>query len=229
MKARIYPAIISILPVLLLFNFWLHNLSTNSILYDVATKIISNITISAVLVYFLSQLNRFISKELFEKKLFKNEYDFPTTTLLLSSSSELSTDYKNKLRTAIYDDYKINLLDEELEKNNLPEYQRKIIEAVGLIRSKIKDGNLLLQHNIEYGFVRNLIGGSFLGLCFSMLDIIFFLKINYNLIMLLLSASLFLFYTIVLLSNKFVLGKYGMNYTKILYREYLSYRSEGAK
>ena len=57
-------------------------------------------------------------------------------------------------------DFDITLLPEDQEKEKEEEARKKIVEAMSLIRAKVKDGRLLLQHNIEYGFVRNLIGGN---------------------------------------------------------------------
>jgi len=48
--------------------------------------------------------------------------------------------------------------------------RKKIVEAVSIMREKVMDGHLLLQHNIEYGLWRNLIEGSTFALLISIIN-----------------------------------------------------------
>ena len=59
-------------------------------------------------------------------------------------------------------------------KEDIGETKRRIRDAVGLIRSRVKDGHLLLQHNLEYGFIRNLFGGSILAFVVSVVSILLY-------------------------------------------------------
>ena len=90
------------------------------------------------------------------------------------------------------------------------------------IRNKIKGGYLVLQHNIEYGFVRNLIGGSTVALILSFFNIIFFYAYEKDSTALALSISLLILYSIPVLFSKMIVSYYGQNYAKRLIEEFMS-------
>lgn len=218
--ARIYPSVIILIPFLLFtINCDIDNLKE---VFDnlLKVKIVGNITVSVVLLYFLVQINRLLGKFIFEKNMFKNELKMPTTDFLLFSDSEFSSDYKNKIRSQILYDFKIELLDEQAELNDIIEARKRIVEAVGLIRQKVKNGRLLLQHNIEYGFFRNLIGGSIIGLLMAIFDIFYFRSIE-NEVISIISIIVASIFAILLLIHKPIITSLGKQYAKRLYQEYL--------
>lgn len=219
-KARTYPAIIILIPILVFtINCDIGNL--NNFIDDLLkVKIIGNIAISVVLLYLLTQTNRFLGKFIFEKKMFKDELEMPTTNYLLLSNSVLSKNYKLNIRERIFSDFNILMPSANDETENIDECKRRIVEAVGLIRQKVKNGRLLLQHNIEYGFARNLIGGAIIGVPISIFDIIYFFSYHNNCIGWI-SVGLTVFFFSLLLLHKPIINHLGNQYAKRLFQEYL--------
>lgn len=74
---------------------------------------------------------------------------------------------KEKLRAKIKEKYYIELYNQIDESQNLATSRKRVAFAVSQIRNSMRDNSLLLQHNIEYGFFRNLIGGCILADFFS--------------------------------------------------------------
>ncbi|MCK4357899.1 MAG: hypothetical protein KAW92_04025 [Candidatus Cloacimonetes bacterium] len=218
--ARIYPSIIILIPFLV-FTIYC-DIENLKVIFDdlLKVKIIGNITISIVLLYLLSQINRFLGKFLFERYIFHNELEMPTTNLLLFSNSEFSKEYKIQIREKINSDFQLNMPSKQDESENLENTKKRIVEAVGLIRQKVKNGRLLLQHNIEYGFARNLIGGAILGVVMSIFDVFYFFKLN-NVIIGWFSVVLTIFFLTLLVLHKPIINHLGNQYTKRLFQEYL--------
>lgn len=218
--ARIYPSLIILIPFLIFtLNCNISNLETifENILQ---LKIVGNITISVVLLFFFTQINRLLGKFLFERYLFSNELEMPTTNFLLYTNSEFSTDYKNQLRNQISNDFNIKLPSENDEIKDIINARKMIVESVGLIRQRVKNGNLLLQHNIEYGFFRNLIGGSIIGFLMSAFDTFYF-HINNSIALSWLCLCLALLFLTLILIHKPVIRYLGNLYAKRLFQEYL--------
>jgi hypothetical protein len=166
------------------------------------------------------QTNRFLGKFLFEKLIFNDELNMPTTRFLLYSDNEFSEQYKEKIRQKINTNFKIILPSREDELSDINSCRKRIVEAVGLIRNKVKNGNLLLQHNMEYGFARNLIGGSIIAVCISGLDIFYFMKLG-NVLLGYLSIILTIFFSFCLILSKPIINHLGKVYAKRLFQEYL--------
>ena len=107
-----------------------------------------------------------------------------------------------------------------VRKNGKGTIAGRIVEVVGLMRQKVKNGRLLIQHNIEYGFFRNLIGGAILGLIMSCIDSVYFYHQDDDTLM---GISLFLVFSfsILLILNKIIIQNLGKLYAKRLFQEYL--------
>ena len=146
----------------------------------------------------------------------------PTTNFLLFTNSEFSKAYKIRLREQIKTDFALEINSENDEQNNLLETRKQIVGAVGLIRNKVKNGQLLLQHNIEYGFIRNLIGGSVLGFIVSIFNLIYFHFISKSVFLFKVSILTALFYLTICILSKFLINRFGQLYAKRLYQEYLT-------
>lgn len=218
--ARLYPSIIVLIPVLLFtINCNITNLGI-TLENLLKVKIISNVSIAIVLLYLFMQLNRFLGKYIFERKIFKDEMDMPTTLFLLYFDVTFSKNYKDMIREKVKKDFKIDMPNKQDEKENLAESKRRITEAVGLIREQVKEGRLLLQHYIEYGFARNLIGGAILGILFSYFDVIYFF-ISKDYIIAGISLLLALFFTILLFLHKVIINYLANQFAKKLFQEYL--------
>lgn len=108
--------------------------------------------------------------------------------------------------------------EERLSEN---ETRTRIVEIMFLLRKKLHGNKFLLQHNIEYGAMRNVIGGSVLGAIFSITNIIFFSYLRPTEMAIYVSVFTLSVYTVILLSSKVFIDFYENNYAKILYREYL--------
>lgn len=221
LKARYFPAVISILPIVV-FNYFYLSPYIAGLLNDFngVSLVVSNVSIPAIAIYFVVQLNRFTSKELFEKRIFKDELHMPTTNLMLFSTKFLTDDLKEALRRKIKHDFGVVLLGKTEEAGNEKLARKKIVEAMAQVRLKVKNGRLVLQHNIEYGFVRNLLGGSIFGVLSSIWNIIFFDEINHNDFAFKISAVMLVAFTLILLFNKIILESFGYNYAKVLINEY---------
>jgi hypothetical protein len=221
LKARKFPAIITIFPILIFSHFYLYKIIPELLNSILATKIVGDISVVLVLLYLVEQISRFTSKKYLQDDLFKDELHFPTTSYLLYSDKKYTAERKDKIRLKIVQDFKINLMSLEEEKTNEIEARKKIKEAIDLIRSKVKDGRLLLQHNIEYGFVRNLIGGMIISIPISFFDVLFFIWQKNN-VATTLSLTLFSLYSVIFFMRKNILLYFAHNYANVLYNEYLS-------
>ena len=186
-------------------------------------KVISNISIPIIIIYFLSQINRFVAKEVFEKRYFKNELEMPTTNFMMFDDDEYSDEFKLKVRDKINIDFGIVLPSKEKEETDNLNVRKQIVEAIRLVRNKVGSGRLLLQHNIEYGFIRNLIGGSLLALIVSILNIVLFKFYFQSKLALKISLAVLVPYALFLILSKFLINRYGNLYAKRLFQEYMSY------
>ena len=64
-------------------------------------------------------------------------------------------------------------MDEESETLNELTCRKQVVTAVSQIRNSLRENKLLLQHNIEYGFFRNFLGGSLIAIVFSIAILIY--------------------------------------------------------
>jgi len=226
-KGRLFPTFISIIIPIMIFNHFFACEELGKFIGNVFdAKIISNITISMVLLYYLSEVGRFFGKHIFENIYFKDESKMPTTQLLMFKDKTYSEDYKNKIHSRIFNDFNIRLPTKTEEESDDNLVRRKIIETMSLIKNKLHNNSFLLQHNIEYGAMRNTIGGAILGVLFSIINIVFFsIYLKVNLAVYISIFTLFI-YLMLILFSKTILTFYGNNYAKILYREYLGGKSK---
>ena len=215
-KARLFPALLCSLPFLLLFHFVVGPYVDPSLTSKLFVLITGGVSFAVVLTYLLSQINRTVSKLLFEDKS-----KFPTTQMLLPSSNELSSNFRQKIEEKVIADFKISLPNEADEQADLGVAKTRIKEVVSLMINKVGSGTLLLQHNIEYGFVRNLIGGSVIAATVSIASCILFGFIIKNHTALTLAAFLTVGYFIPIIFSRIILKSYSEEYARILFREYV--------
>lgn len=221
-KARLFPAIINTFSIVILYHFYLNKIISDLLNIVFNFQWAGDVTTSAVFVYLFMHIGRFIGKEVYEKIYFKNELYMPTTDFLLHSNSEYSDAYKSQVYQKILKDFNIKLATKKEENNNEKEARKKIIEAVSQIRVKVKDGYLLLQHNIEYGFWRNLIGGATVAFLISLLNLFIFYYIEFNYTAFVISLFLSIFYLVPLLLSRRIISIMGELYAKRLIQEYMS-------
>ncbi|HAJ33921.1 MAG TPA: hypothetical protein DCK79_11330 [Candidatus Atribacteria bacterium] len=86
---------------------------------------------------------------------------------------------------------------------------------MSLARKKVGSGKLLLQHNIEYGFWRNLIGGTIISVLFSGITT-YFSYVENNKTLFIASIILLVIYLLILICNKFIINSFGKMYVRVL-------------
>ncbi|KOH44239.1 hypothetical protein [Sunxiuqinia dokdonensis] len=220
-KARLFPTILTSIPILSLYYFGFSEALIEFMTFLEGYKWAGDITLSVATIYFLVQINRLVSKELFQNIFFKEELNMPTTNYLLNSDSTLAKSMKLQIVQKIATDFSIHLLDSNAEKENEQEARKTISSAVAQIRNMTRDNSMLLQHNIEYGFMRNLIGGSVLGAIISMINIFLFQYAFSNPFALKLNLVFLGIYILPIVLSKFLINRYGKYYAKILFEQYL--------
>ncbi|MDD2693387.1 MAG: hypothetical protein PHY14_00465 [Candidatus Gracilibacteria bacterium] len=218
-KARFFPTILSAIPVLLFQYSFLSKELSDFLAFLGKMEIAGNITISIVILYFTSQLNRFISKVFFEKE----EIYMPTTDFLLFQNPEYSEEYKKNIYEKLEKDFNIKLPGKSLQEKDILNSRKRIAEVMSLARKRIKDGYLLLGHNIEYGFWRNLSGGSIIAIIFSAITTyLSFYQDKASIFI----ASLILLgvFLMILLFSRFFIDRIGKIYARVLIQEYMESR-----
>ena len=218
--ARLLPTILSAIPFLII-QYALLDSSLQTLMNEIGgIKIIGNITVTGSIIYLLSQINRYFGKHVFEKIYFNKSLNFPTTYYLLYNDTSLSKEYKRKIHDKIFKDFSINFNDEETEKSDENESRKIIRDAVGLVRRKVGDGKLTIQHNLEYGFFRNLIGGAILASIVSAVLTYWSFEIGENNLVIIGSILTFIYLIFIILSKPILKTKARL-YADMLFQEYV--------
>jgi len=221
-KARIAPTAVTALVPILVFNHFFVSEEFRKLLGDIlGLKLFSAVTISTISIVFLSELSRAISKQLFQRMMHQEELSMPTTEFMLYADSTYSEDFKNRFRDRVLKDFKITLPTNDEEALSIDESRKRITESITSIRKKLHGNSFLLQHNIEYGAIRNSIGGAILALILSGLNILLFSFHAPNPFAVEISIFLLIFYAVWLAIGPWLVRIYGRSYAKILFREYL--------
>ncbi len=222
LKARLFPTILTAIPILILYNKFVASLYHDKLesIYT-ALPTITDVIFSGAIIFLFVQINRFLSKEIFQRLYFKDEINMPTTTYLLKSNNQLETSIKKKIEEKIKSKFEICLLLTDEEALDEQRARKLIVTTVSQIRNVLRDNSLLLQHNIEYGFFRNLIGGSFLAFLISLI-IVISSNNAMNIQTRNLGLILSLIYLTPILLSKFIINRYGKYYAKILYEQFLT-------
>ena len=228
-RARHFPALLSALPFFVIWFYLSNNVQLKELVsFILSLKFLGGITFSIAFLYVYSLTIREISKY-FQRKYFTGNgaKGFPTTYLMTYADSTFSDSYKDKYRKLISDQFNFELLNKEEEKTNLIEARKRLDEAAGLVRPKIKEGYLVLQHNIWFGFCRNFIGGAIISMILCTVGIltgIFFIEDNK--VLFFISGILFLLYLIVFLFRKPILVHNGEAYAKQLFSEFIGDKTQ---
>ena len=222
LKARLFPTVLTSIPAIVLYNKFVATLYHDKLenIYS-ALPTVTDIILSSAIIFLLVQINRFISKEIFQRLYFKDEINMPTTNLLLKSNNELETNIKQKLEYKIKSKFDISLLSAIEESADEPRARKLIATTVSQIRNVLRDNTLLLQHNIEYGFFRNLIGGSFLAFIVSII-IVASSRCTEDIATKNLGWILTIIYLLPILLSKVIINRYGKYYAKILFEQFLT-------
>ncbi len=219
--ARIFPALLTAIPLILFHHFYI-NKDLSGFLHTVSSiHWIAEITMPLVFIFFLAFVSRLISKMIIENNHYSSEAKMPAINILLYENDFYSSQYKNKIHEKIFGDFSIKLLLPNEEKADETEARKRIVEAVSRIREKVKGGRLLLQHNMEYGFFRNLAGGSYIAAFCSILCVIFFYFFYPSPLAFRLSLIGSIVYISLLVFHTKILDWLGYQYAKRLFQEYM--------
>lgn len=221
-RARLFPALITAIPMLILANKVLivEYFDAFKNIYDVL-PFITHFGLSTAIIFLCVQVNRLVAKETFQRLYYKDELFMPTTNHILWNNCYYEDVIKAKIRDKIQSKFQIILPDIKQEQQDLIKARNIIASAVAQIRIALKGNSMLLQHNIEYGFWRNLIGGCVLALIFS-IAIYFFGRWNGQVGLQTIGIICFIFYLIPVILSKKIINMYGLYYSKILYEQFLS-------
>lgn len=222
LKARYAPALITIVLPIMIFNHFFVSPEFASLVGNIiGAKIVSNLTISTICLYYFSEFGRFVGKHVFENLYYKEESYMPTTNFLLESDSTFSSEYKELFRTRVSNEFEFDLPSPVNQKSDEVAARRRVVEIMALIRKKLKGNSFLLQHNIEYGAMRNAIGGAVIGVVLCLINIGFFYWAVSSTLAIYISGVLLVVYVLLLLFSKVIIGFYGRNYAKVLFREFM--------
>jgi len=221
-QARLFPSILTAIPLLIFVNGIVASLYAEALqeIFSIL-PLISNIGLSAALIFLMVQLNRFVAKEVFQHFYFQDEINMPTTNYLLWSDDFFDDTVKKLIRDKIKSKFNLVLMDKIDEMENESKSRKQIVTAVSQIRNSLRNNKLLLQHNIEYGFIRNLFGGCLFAILFSIVIIIYG-AYNQEISLKIVGIIMFVIYSTPLLFSKFILKNFGKYYSKTLYEQFLS-------
>jgi hypothetical protein len=221
-RARLFPTVLTVIPLLIVVNKVVSALYYESLrnIYDVL-PFITNLGLSAALIFLCIQINRLLAKEIFQRLYFTEEINMPTTNHLLWKDSFFDKSIKDNIRSKIKDKFGITLMSDTDEVSNEITSRKQITTAVSQIRNSLRGNKLLFQHNIEYGFFRNLIGGCLLAVICSIILILWGQYRNESSIKIT-GIILLCIYLIPILFSRFLIRKFGNYYSKILYEQFLT-------
>lgn len=212
LHARIYPGAICAIPALILV-FAFENETVSKIIQEVAAiEFLGKVTVGIAVFFLLMQFSRFIGKDVFERKLFGEELTFPTTDYLLPADTSLSAEFKGKLADKIGSEFGLALpTAAEVEADEMAS-RRRVKDIVARIRATAGRPPLLLQRNWEYGFARNLVGGSTIAVLLSVLGV----ALHFGTTLGYVFAVCAVVFAIVLLASPALLRRYAGHYAQQL-------------
>lgn len=221
LKARLLPTLIGLIPIVWTVFIIVRNYKEQlSAIYDFLPWL-TGLGVSTALMFLLVHVNRFISKELFQKLYFKDELYMPTTDILLYKDVTFSRNIKSSIRRKIKNRFEVSLPSEKDEIDSEEEARKRIIDIVPLIRNSLRGNKLLLQHLTEYNFMRNLIGASVVAVLFAIIALI--ISLCYGAKGYTYMSVFFLFcYLLPLVLSKIIIKRHGKYYAKTLYQQFLT-------
>jgi hypothetical protein len=220
-NAKVIPAVLTVPPLVILHHFYINSEVSNLFHLIWQLKLLSDLSFPVAFTYLVMEINRLIAKGIVENIFFCDSLRMPTTNILLHSDKRLTVQYKQLIYKKVKQDFKFSLPTLKQEKKNEDFARKCITEAVALIRGKVKKGRLLIQYNMQYGFIRNVIGGSILAFVVSLFNIYFFSTVFQNPTAVTLSIISSIIYFIPILLSYFLINYYGYLYATSLVQEYL--------
>jgi hypothetical protein len=220
--ARFFPCIISALPLFVLWFFLSRNVQLRELwAFLSGLKFYGGVGISLVALYFYAQVIRITSK-FFEDKYFLGNAGFPTTYLMTYEDTTFSKSYKDEYRKLVKKHLDIDLSNESEELADIGEACKRLNETAKHVILKVGDGQLVKEHNIWYGFVRNLIGGTIFSMVFCLINIAIGILIVKSSILVSTSSVLLIMYASLFISRKRILVQNAEAFAKQLIAEFMS-------
>lgn len=164
LKARMFPALLTILPFGLSILIW----------YPELISIESSVLIILVLMaslFFLAKMAREQGKKV-QSKLLQEWGGFPSTVFLKHSDDTIDDKTKNRYHEYLnkrVKDVQLPTKEEELEDPNA--FDQEYNSAIKWLLEKTRDPKkypLIYQDNANYGFSRNMLGIKLIGIIFTL-------------------------------------------------------------
>jgi hypothetical protein len=221
LQAHLMPALLTAVPVLVFyhafFNAHIEAVLANMHLLTQGT----GLTFSVALVFLWVQLNKLSGRLVFQKLIFNDELRMPTTDHLLYRNKHFTPETKRLIRNKIESHFQLRLYTYKKEGRQEENARKQICLAVSQIREHLRSNKMLLRHNIDYGFFKNLVSGSLLALLFSVAGALLapqlpLLKPFTSLYYILTGIYLF-----PVLFSRGILRHFGHYYSKTLYEQFL--------
>ena len=216
-KARYFPAVINLT---LLYIIWYPtfsdylSLKMEHIVNATVANFMSH-TILLAYVYFIFLFSRYVSKTLFERG------PLYTSRMLSLKNQELDKKTNKIISLKIKEFYNMSLPTIDFENKNKEDANKQREMIISQIRNDLRGNKILYNRNIEYGFARNLRGGTFISLItFLLLDVFFYFSQNqilFNSCML----GLCIFFTLFLCAS-FMQNKASKDYAYTLFEQFIS-------
>ncbi len=217
--ARLFPTLLTNVPtVVMIYYLTLDPKAQGVIEYILGIKI-GGLALLTVIIYGVSHIQRAIGKGIAEV-VFKG--GMPSTYLMLYGNQKYSAEFKERYSRNVKRLFQINLLTEEQERLNGNEARLRLKEAGKQVILFMDKGKLIFQHNVWFGFMRNLMGGSVIAVSVSFANIV--LAIGYIKEPVLMNLGILgvVSFGLVLLFSKPLLTQFGEAYADQLLQEFQS-------
>lgn len=218
--ARAFPAALTMIPFVVLY-IWVLAPLVEPILKPVweYLPVVTGVSINLVLLYLFEQLNRFVSKVCFQDRIFKDDLHFPTTDILMPSNPMLDNETRKRYFELIKRDFDVDVVKSLSKLKTDGEKRMMLTRLVGQIRPMLKNNSMVQQHNREFGFVRNFVGGS-VGALLVSIAIIAICCYSPNDALLITAIVMVVFYLLCIILSKVLIIKFGKNYAYVLFEQY---------
>ena len=221
-KARLLPAIVSSIPAVILIWILTHCFCQSHKLFVFWGPLFSSLLFSAYALKWFGVMLVCWTGRTIESVLFKDGLKFPSTEILLWCNDCLSQQHKKSIRNKIANELGIKLLSQKQEENDIDEARKTIRDAIDRVRKIVGDGRTVLQYNIHYGAIRNLIGGCCWACLLSLsVAVIGYFK-NDGCYIFCLGITLVVIYAFPLILMSPLLKSFGKRYAKTLLAEYMT-------
>jgi hypothetical protein len=216
--ARIIPAVVTLLPV---FVLW-YSLAQDPTLvglgrYVLGVRVLGSATVGAVLLYVFAHIVRQAGLWL-ERRYFHQEAGFPTT-YLLQRGETFSDAFLTRYRERVHEDFGIALLEAAADRT---EAKRRLDDAARLVLKRAGNAPLVQKHNTWYGLYRNLVGGAYWGSALAVVNVVLSLAWLRDPLLLLSSAGLGIVFLLIMLRGRALITRHGEAFARQLLSEYVA-------